>query len=131
MKRVRTDRQKALAAAQSVVLAANIGCHVGRAPLAHDSALDTGDLTDTAAPTDTPEVDIHHPRDRESCSSTPEPPDCSDLEMWECCDVLFEWCSEHHELNSLAFSDCVYGSADSGPSGCTPWGPPVPPAFEA
>ena len=57
-------------------------------------------------------------------------PDCTSVpsdEVALCCSELAEWCTELYDDFGDEFNDCLYGPDFDGSTGCSPWGPPVPP----
>ena len=116
-------RTKALAAAASVVLASVSGCAGKNTPPPA-----TTDSTGAQAPAHTP-------------AATPSPPTVAEVraphqdvcgpagDIGACCTALHEACAEAFGSDGQAYEDCVYRPLEDGPEGCTPWGPPVPPAM--
>ena len=146
-------RRKALTAASSVVLAFGLGACVTKSPEDEDkddqsySAIgddgdtddggetgggdtddggetgggETGDSGGTDSGEDTGSGDTGM-----EDTGTPGAPDCYDVaseDRAECCDALWEWCTEIYGEDEDALYECAWGDE----SGCTPWGPPVPP----
>ena len=64
----------------------------------------------------------------------PEIPACLDISApnWsECCQERAVLCGEKYPKDNQAAQTCTYGDNFSGQcSGCIPWGPPAPPAFD-
>ncbi len=64
----------------------------------------------------------------------PEIPACLDMSApgWgECCQERATLCGQKYPQDSQAAQICTYGDNFSGKcSGCIPWGPPAPPAFD-
>lgn len=118
-------RQKALAAAASVVLALGAGCGpveadlgpVDSASYADTDAVDT-DVSDTDA-VDTDAVDT-------------DAPDCTvAADVMACCETLRTWCEGAHADDAAAIDACIFGPNYDGSTGCIPWGPPTPPEATA
>ena len=137
-------RRKALTAASSVVLAFGIGACVTKSPEDEDtddqtySAIEDdgggetggseggetggsegGSGTGSGEDTGSDDTGLED-------SGTPVAPDCLDVaaeDRGECCDALMEWCYELYADDEEALYDCAWGDE----SGCSPWGPPVPP----
>lgn len=60
----------------------------------------------------------------------PGPPDCVGIpssEVADCCMALDAWCAEEHGEDHEAYAVCYWGPEYDGSTGCSPWGPPVPP----
>lgn len=60
-------------------------------------------------------------------------PDCSNAQQggnWaQCCEALRAWCDAAFGAGSKASTECQFGPNFDGSTGCTPWGPPAPPAW--
>jgi len=81
---------------------------------------DTAQATDTASATDAAqEVADGKPL----CVATPND--------GQCCLHLGEWCLQQfpNEADFDARAECQYGPNYDASTGCSPWGPPAPPAF--
>jgi hypothetical protein len=120
-------RRQALHAAASVVLAFSAGCAGGKSAA---PAPDPGPTSETppapaAAPAaaDTLEARIAAVRAPYQKVCGPEG------ETKACCDALREACTEAFGAESTDLDRCVFGPGTDGSHGCTPWGPPVPPAM--
>jgi hypothetical protein len=61
-------------------------------------------------------------------------PDCTDQnspEWGTCCQEHQKWCTAAFPVDMEAANTCQFGENFSGTcTGCIPWGPPAPPAFE-
>ena len=134
-------RRKALTAASSVVLAFGIGACVTKSPEDEDtddqtySAIEDdggGEGGEAGSGSETGDSGTGSGEDTGSDDTgledtgTPGAPDCTDVaseERGECCDALMDWCYELYGDDEEALYDCAWGDE----SGCSPWGPPVPP----
>ncbi len=105
--------QKAMQAAISVTLALGVACGQPPEPFEKDptgtAASDTAS-DDGAEDTGTPALG--------TCVGIVEP-----VELYACCAELSEDCDAAFPDDWKAAYECARGAA----SGCTPWGPPVPP----
>ena len=112
-------RRHALHAAASVVLAFHAGCAGSKTPVppvapeAGSAGAAATELTARIAQLRMPLQDTCRP----------------DGDMAACCDALREVCAEAFGEDQPAMSACMWGPTDAGLKGCTPWGPPVPPAM--
>ncbi len=62
-------------------------------------------------------------------------PNCKDKlntpEWATCCDARLKWCQTNYTGDQKAADTCQFGPNFSGTcTGCIPWGPPAPPAFD-
>lgn len=62
------------------------------------------------------------------------PPDCKHLtdgaQIGECCNARSAWCLAAYPADSQKQNECHFGPDFDGTTGCIPWGPPAPPAWE-
>ena len=115
-------RRQALQAAASVALALTTGCGGARAPSVApsvDPAAGTAPAPAAAAgPIGVPAA---------------EPVSCADpavTDITACCHALRVSCTERFgDEDPEAAMACLFGDGFSGLTGCSPWGPPVPPAM--
>jgi hypothetical protein len=120
-------RRQALHAAASVALAFSAGCAGGKTTVPTPQADPSGPgsvAAETPAPaTATLEARI-------SAIRAPFQEICGPKgEGRACCDALRDACSEDFDEQSVELGQCLYGPGTDGSHGCTPWGPPVPPAM--
>lgn len=111
-------RRKALLSAGSVVLALGLGACGPKAPSAE--AAGGGEA---ASPARAEAQAVEPAEEAESCD------DIAWQEVSSCCEELRARCSERHGDGGQGWVDCAFGPDMDGSTGCTPWGPPVPPRF--
>ena len=111
---------QALRAAASVALAFSAGC-AGARSVAPGS--DPG--LAAAAPAGADTLDSRIAAVRAPLQGVCGP----DGELQACCDQLGDACSAEFGPDSTDLDVCLFGPGADGSHGCTPWGPPVPPAM--
>jgi hypothetical protein len=78
--------------------------------------------TDAVAPDDASDVAL-------SGDGHGAKPDCTTAPNGPCCPLLGAWCAAEYPADSQAATDCQFGPGFNGSTGCSPWGPPAPPAM--
>lgn len=58
-------------------------------------------------------------------------PDCTAVPNSDCCTALGVWCAAEFPTDTVAQNTCQFGPNFDSSTGCTPWGPPAPPAMVA
>lgn len=97
------------------------------APANDQTADATAGTTDQSAAADSQTVDVA------SADGLGAKPDCTAPARANgpCCLALQDWCAAAFpsDADLDARNACVFGENFSGTTGCTPWGPPAPPAM--
>ena len=126
----RVLHEKAMQAAISVTLALGVACSPKPRPFDGDAdgtvSVDTGAARDTGAASGG--ADAGGADTGGADTASPEPSDtCADIidmtELMACCEALAAACDARFPDDWEAAYECAWGAE----TGCTPWGPPVPP----
>lgn len=128
--------RRALLAAAAVALGTS-SC--GEATLATPSSADAQAGSDAAEVVASPDAagDASAVTDAEDATTAVDAsgkPDCSAVaaaDLAACCDKLRAWCDAALGVGTEAANTCHYGPGFDASTGCTPWGPPAPPAWTA
>ncbi|MBI5610418.1 MAG: hypothetical protein HY902_16190 [Deltaproteobacteria bacterium] len=93
-------------------------------PVADSSAADTAASPDVAAQDGAS-------GDAQTGETMGGKPDCKalGLDMGACCTALTTWCEAAFANDQEARNTCIFGPNYDSSTGCTPWGPPAPPAM--
>ena len=101
-----------------------------------DTGSDDAATADAQDPVDAADAMLADAGDAAACGPLEDgQPDCEPLqgkpEWGTCCADLGKWCQTKHPSNQEQASICQFGHNYSGKcTGCIPWGPPAPPAFD-
>lgn len=126
-----TARSKPDTSGQAVDAAADAPAD-GAADVAANAATDVPAPSDVAAGADAAgDADASDATDvTADADDRPQCKGLTDQARYDCCNALNQWCNAAYPPPSQDATTCQFGPGYDGSTGCIPWGPPAPPAFE-